>query len=59
MSKERIEGATQKGLGALKETVGKALGNERMQAEGVTDKALGSVKEAAGKVIDAVRKTTR
>ena len=59
MSKERIEGATQKGFGALKETVGKAIGNERLQAEGVADKAMGSVKEAAGKVIDAVRKTTR
>ena len=59
MSKERIEGATQKGLGALKETVGKALGNEQLQAEGVADKVLGTAKEAAGKVIDAVHKATK
>lgn len=59
MSKERIEGVTQKGVGALKETVGKAIGNDQMQAEGVADKIVGSAKEAAGKVIDAVHKATK
>jgi uncharacterized protein YjbJ (UPF0337 family) len=52
MSKTGIEGATQKGVGAIKETVGKAVGNERLQAEGVADKAIGSAK-------DAVHKATR
>ena len=59
MSKERIEGVTQKGVGAIKQTVGKAIGNEQMQAEGAADKIIGSAKEAAGKVIDAVHKATR
>jgi uncharacterized protein YjbJ (UPF0337 family) len=59
MSKERIEGAAQKSVGAVKETVGKAIGNERLQAEGVADKIVGSAKEAAGKVIDAVHKATK
>jgi uncharacterized protein YjbJ (UPF0337 family) len=59
MSKERIEGATQKGVGALKESVGKVLGNEKLQAEGIADKVEGSAKEAVGKAKDAVHKATR
>ena len=58
MSKEGIEGATQKGVGAMKETLGKAIGNEKLQAEGVADKVAGSAKEAVGKAKDAVHKAT-
>ncbi len=58
MSKEGIEGATQKGVGAVKEAVGKAVGNEKLQGEGMADKAVGSAKEAVGKVKDAVHKAT-
>ena len=59
MSKERIEGVTQKSVGAVKAAVGKAIGNEQMQIEGAADKIVGSAKEAAGKAIDAVHKATR
>ncbi len=59
MSKERIEGTTQKGVGALKEGVGKVLGNEKLQAEGIADKVEGAAKEAVGKAKDAVHKATR
>jgi uncharacterized protein YjbJ (UPF0337 family) len=59
MSKEGIEGATQKGVGAIKESVGKALGNDKLQAEGLADKVAGSAKEAVGKAKDAVHKATK
>lgn len=59
MSKEGIQGATQKGVGTVKESVGKAIGNERLQAEGIADQAVGSAKEAVGKAKDAVHKATR
>jgi uncharacterized protein YjbJ (UPF0337 family) len=59
MSKERIEGAAQKGVGAVKQAAGKAVGNERLQAEGMADKVAGSAKEAMGKAKDAVHKATR
>jgi uncharacterized protein YjbJ (UPF0337 family) len=59
MSKEGIEGATQKGVGAVKQAVGKAVGNEKLQVEGLADKAAGSAKEAVGKAKDAVHKATR
>ena len=35
MSKEGIEGATQKGVGAMKQTVGKAVGNERLEIRNI------------------------
>jgi uncharacterized protein YjbJ (UPF0337 family) len=59
MSKEGIEGATQKGVGAVKEGAGKLVGNEKLQAEGMADKVAGSAKEAAGKAKDAVHKATK
>ena len=59
MSKIGFEGAIQKGVGAAKQTIGKSVGNERLQAEGVADKAVGSAKEALGKAKDAVHKATR
>jgi uncharacterized protein YjbJ (UPF0337 family) len=59
MSKEGIEGATQKGVGAVKQAAGKAVGNEKLQAEGAADKVAGSAKEAVGKAKDAVHKATK
>ena len=59
MSKEGIEGATQKGVGAVKETIGKAIGNPKLQAEGMADKAVGSAKETVGKMKDAVHKASK
>lgn len=59
MSKEGIRGATQKGVGAVKEAAGKVVGNPKLQAEGMADKAAGSAKESVGKAKDAVHKATR
>jgi uncharacterized protein YjbJ (UPF0337 family) len=59
MSKEGIEGAAQKGVGAVKETAGKAVGNDKLRAEGAADKIVGSGKEAVGKAKDAVHKATK
>jgi len=59
MSKEGIEGAAQKGVGAVKETVGKAIGNHKLRAEGIADKVAGSAKEAVGAAKDAVHKATK
>jgi uncharacterized protein YjbJ (UPF0337 family) len=55
MDKNRIEGAADKAKGAVKETAGKVLGNDRLRAEGEGDKIKGSVKEAAGQAADAAR----
>ncbi|HEY3639341.1 MAG TPA: CsbD family protein [Rhizomicrobium sp.] len=55
MDKNRIEGAADKVKGSIKETAGKVLGNDRLQAEGAADKIKGNVKEVAGKAADATR----
>ncbi len=59
MNKEEVKGATQKGVGAVKEGAGKMVGNHKLEAEGVADKAAGAAKEAAGKAKEAVHKATR
>ena len=59
MSKEGIEGATQKSVGGAKEAVGATVGSSKLQVEGAKDKAIGSTKEAVGKAKDAVHKATK
>ena len=39
--------------GKAKETTGKAVGNERLEAEGVADQTAADVKQAGEKVKDA------
>ena len=57
--KEHVKGAADKAKGAVKETVGKAVGNDRLRAEGEIDKAKGDLHNVAGDVKDAVKKATR
>lgn len=59
MSRERIEGATQKAVGGAKQAVGKATGNQKLQVEGLADKVKGSAKETVGKAKDALHRATR
>jgi uncharacterized protein YjbJ (UPF0337 family) len=59
MNKERIEGMTQKGVGAAKEAAGKALNNDKLRAEGMADKAIGASKETVGKAKDAIDKASK
>jgi uncharacterized protein YjbJ (UPF0337 family) len=59
MQKEHIEGATQKGVGAVKEGVGKAVGNDKLRAEGMVDKAAGAAKIAAGDTKDTLKHPER
>ena len=55
MDKERIKGMAQQGKGAVKESAGKALGDEKLKAEGKMDKMEGKVRNAVGGMKDAVR----
>ena len=55
MNKERLEGAAQKSVGSVKEAVGKAIGNPKLEAEGLGDKIAGSAKETIGKAEDAMK----
>jgi uncharacterized protein YjbJ (UPF0337 family) len=60
MSTNRVEGAVDKGVGAVKEAAGKATGNERLEAEGAAQKVKGDVQNKVGqaqdKIGDAIKK---
>ena len=59
MDKQRVKGALDKIKGSVKDAVGEATGNKRMQVEGKLDKTKGVVRTAVGDAKDSVRKAGR
>ena len=59
MDKEHVKGAYDKTKGAVKDTIGKATDNKKMQAEGKLDKAKGAAHNVAGDVKDAAKDATK
>ena len=59
MNKDQVEGTLDKAKGHVKETAGKVVGNERLQAEGVADQVYGAVQKKVGDVKDAVNTITK
>jgi uncharacterized protein YjbJ (UPF0337 family) len=55
MDKDRINGSANQAKGAVKETVGKAFGDTKLQAEGTADKVKGKVESAVGGAKDTIR----
>jgi len=53
-----IKGGAKELGGKLKEAVGSAVGNDRMQAEGMADQAEGKTQKNYVKVKDAVKDQT-
>lgn len=59
MNKDQVQGSLDKAKGSVKEAVGKAVGNERLQAEGAADKTAGAVQKKVGDVKQAVETVTK
>ena len=55
MDKDRIAGSAKEIKGAVKEGIGKAVGDAKLQADGKADKAAGKVQNAVGGLKDALR----
>jgi uncharacterized protein YjbJ (UPF0337 family) len=55
MDKDRIVGSAKEIKGSVKETIGKATGDAKLQADGGADKAEGKIQNAIGGGKDAVR----
>jgi uncharacterized protein YjbJ (UPF0337 family) len=55
MDKDRIAGAAKQAKGAVKEAVGKAVGDNKLVAEGKSDKVEGKIQNAVGGLKDTVR----
>ena len=50
------QGAAKQAKGAIKEAVGKAVGDGKLAAEGRSDKVEGKIQNAVGGLKDALRK---
>lgn len=59
MDKEHIKGAADKASGAVKEGVGKAVGDKSLEAQGKIDQAKGEAREFVGDVKDAAKKSDK
>jgi uncharacterized protein YjbJ (UPF0337 family) len=55
MDKDRIKGSAQQAKGKVKEVVGKATGDKKLEGEGKADKAGGKIRNAFGGMKDALR----
>jgi uncharacterized protein YjbJ (UPF0337 family) len=55
MDKDRIAGSAKEVKGAIKEGIGKVVGDAKLQADGKADKAEGKVQNAIGGLKDALR----
>ncbi|WP_030665928.1 CsbD family protein [Streptomyces rimosus] len=53
---KKASSKAERAKGAVKETVGRAVGNERMTAEGRTERAKGDIREAGEKAKDAFKR---
>jgi uncharacterized protein YjbJ (UPF0337 family) len=56
MDKNRVAGAAKEIKGSVKETIGKAVGDAKLQSDGKTDKAEGKVQNAIGGLKDALKR---
>ena len=55
MDSDRVEGGLKQAKGAVKEGVGKATGDTKLQTEGKADKAEGKIQNAVGGAKDKAR----
>jgi uncharacterized protein YjbJ (UPF0337 family) len=58
MDNDRAEGSMKTIKGRVKEGLGKALGDTKLETEGKMDKAEGKVQNAVGGMKDSLRKST-
>jgi uncharacterized protein YjbJ (UPF0337 family) len=56
MDKDRIEGTAKQAKGAVKEAVGKVVGDAKLQPDGKADQVEGKMQNAVGGLKDTLRK---
>jgi uncharacterized protein YjbJ (UPF0337 family) len=55
MDKDRIVGSAKQAKGAVKEAVGKAIGDAKLESEGKADRVEGKVQNVIGGVRDTLK----
>lgn len=59
MHKDEIKGAGKDAKGAMKRSVGRATGDERLMAEGDMDSAKGKVQKGVGSLKEGARRALK
>ena len=57
MNKDQFKGRVEEAKGRVKEVVGKAVGNKRVEAEGDVDQVAGKVQKTYGDAKNEVKKS--
>jgi len=55
MDKDRIAGSAKQVKGTVKQVIGKAVGDTKLQAEGMADRTQGKVQNAIGGLKDTIK----
>lgn len=55
MHRDEMKGAAKDAKGAMKEAVGRATGDERLEAEGTVDRTEGKIQKGVGNLKEAAR----
>lgn len=55
MHKDEVKGAAKETSGKIKDKLGEATGNKKLEAEGEVDQAEGKVQKSFGKAKESVR----
>ncbi len=55
MNKDQVEGRIDQVKGAIKETTGKVVGNDKLTAEGHADKVVGKVQADVGDAKETIK----
>lgn len=55
-TKDKVKGMANEAVGNVKQGVGKATGNDKLQVEGAIQEKKGEAQQTVGKVKDAVKK---
>ncbi len=58
MDKDRIQGSLDQAKGKIKEGVGKATGDSKLETEGKADQISGKVQNTVGGLKDKIREST-
>jgi uncharacterized protein YjbJ (UPF0337 family) len=59
MNKDRVAGSAKQIKGTIKELVGKATGDAKLESEGKADKVEGKIQNAVGGIKDTVREIVK
>ena len=59
MDKDRIAGTAHEIKGSVKETIGKAVGDRKLQSDGKAEQTAGKIQNAVGGLKDTVREVVK